>query len=211
MGQIKTGKVISDGGAVNIPIDFIPDYLKVIARGASSTNAIVYETFPRLMAELGTIINGWSFTDGVDAEVADGSGPDTYDSAAEGPSVSEWSSAVSTAATARTSTAHGTYVRPTRTGGKGDINAIFECVTAGTSSGTEPTWPKEDGGQVTDGTTVFEKVVIPSTRVGYQGFSLPASLTGFADGNEAYFVAIKSDSSEDLGDVTGWTDGVRGA
>lgn len=211
MSKVKVGKFISDNGAVNIPVDFIPDVIELWARGASSTNALVYKAFPTLMAELGTIINGWSLTDGVDAEIADGSGPDTYDSASQGPTITTWTQAVGSGATARSVTAHGTYVRPTRTGGKGDINAVFECVVDGTSDATEPTWPKAVGERVYDGTTVWEKVVIPTKRIGYQGFSLPATLTGLADGDEGYFVATQADHVADYGDVDGWSSGVKGA
>lgn len=41
-------------------------------------------------------------------------------------------------------------VRPTARNG-----FVYQCTTAGTSSGTEPTWPTTAGGSVTDGTVVW--------------------------------------------------------
>jgi hypothetical protein len=209
MNQIKTGKLTGDNGLVYLPLGFIPNYFKMIYRGASSTSAIVYEWFKQF-GELATIIDGWSFTDGVDAEVASASGIAAYDSAAQAPTISNWTTAVATAATARTATAHGTYARPSSTSDM-DRSAIFECVTAGTGSATEPTWPANIGGQVTEpsGDVVWERVNVPETRVGYQGVRLAATMV--ADGYEAYFIAIESDEDVDFGDVDGWVGGIQGA
>lgn len=206
--QCKIGKMISDGGAIKIKCGFVPDFVLMIARGASDGNAIIYTAFPKLMADLGTPFDGWALTDGVDAEVASGSGIAEYDTASQGPTINTWSEDNANAAVARTATTPGTYIRPA-TASKGNLNAVFECITAGTSSATEPTWPVEDGGTVLDGTVEFERVVVPTQKKGYQGFSLPASLTGFADGNEGWFIAIEGDICEDMGDVTGWVSGIE--
>ncbi|MFA5382059.1 MAG: hypothetical protein WC356_02755 [Candidatus Micrarchaeia archaeon] len=207
MNQIKTGKLTGDNGLVYLPLGFIPNYFKMIYRGASSTNAVVYEWFKQF-GELATIIDGWSFTDGVDAEIASASGIAAYDSAAQAPTITSWTQAVGSAATARSVTAHGTYVRPSSTSNT-DRSAIFECVTDGTSAATEPTWPAGIGEQVTDGSTVWERVNVPETRVGYQGVRIAATMV--ADGYEAYFIAIESDEDVDFGDVDGWVGGVCGA
>lgn len=207
--QSKLVKFTGDNGAVYIPLGFIPDWVEMIYRGASSTNAVVYK-WNSLLAELGTVIDGWSLTDGVDAEIASGSGIATYNSASQLPTITTWTTSVSTAATARTSTAHGTYVRPTADSGY-DQSAIFECVTAGTGSATEPTWANApaEGYQLTDGTTVWERVIVPTERIGYQGIGIAASVVG--NDYEAYILAQKVDEVIDYGDVVGWTDGICGA
>ncbi len=207
--QSKVVKITGDNGLVYIPLGFIPDWVEMIYRGASSTNAVIYK-WNSMLADLGTVIDGWSFTDGVDAEIASGSGIAAYDSASEIPSISDWTQSVGSAATARSSTAHGTYVRPSSSS-TFDRSAIFECVTDGTSGATEPDWSKApaDGYQITDGTTVWERVTVPTTRVGYQGIRIAASVVG--NGYEAYILAVKADEVIDYGDVDGWTGGVMGA
>lgn len=37
----------------------------------------------------------------------------------------------------------------------GSISLLFQCTTAGTTAGSEPTWPTSAGGTVTDGTVVW--------------------------------------------------------
>lgn len=207
MSYTKVIKITGDNGLVYIPLGFIPDWVEMIYRGASSTSAIVYK-WNRLLGDLSTVIDGWSFTDGVDAEIATGSGIASYDSASQLPTVSAWTKTVSDDATARTVTAHGTYCSPSSTSSM-DRSAIFECVTAGTGSATEPTWPAAIGDQVTDGTTVWERVNVATGRIGYQGIRIAATVV--ADGYEAYILATQADVCEDLGDVDGWTGGVQGA
>jgi hypothetical protein len=79
-------------------------------------------------------------------------------------------------------------------------------VVDGTSSGTEPVWPSEDGAQVYDGTTVFEKVVVPTVRSGYQGVRIAAAL--MTDSDEHFYNAWQAVKNVDHGDVDGWTDGI---
>lgn len=53
----------------------------------------------------------------------------------------------------------GQYVVPTAfNSGSGSVGRIFVCTTAGTSAGTEPTWPATAGGAVTDGTAHWTEV-----------------------------------------------------
>jgi len=205
--QSKVIKITGDNGLVYIPLGFIPDWVEMIYRGTASGNAVVYK-WNRLLGDLSTVIDGWSFDGATDAEIATGSGIATYDSASEGPTITTWTTAVSTAATARTVTAHGTYVRPSSASAT-DRSAIFECVTAGTGAATEPTWPADIGGQVTDGSTVWERVNVATLRVGYQGIRIATTVV--ADGYEAYIKADQVDEIIDLGDVDGWTSGVMGA
>jgi hypothetical protein len=205
-----------DGGLVYLPLGFVPDYVKLIDYH-TDTNIKVYEWFERMEDDQASgKQEGISFTEGVTANLADAGGIAAFSTSTTLPTVTEWTSAVSTAATARTATAHGTYIKGTTsatddTGSTVDRSAIFECVTAGTSSGTEPAYPSYKGGQVTDGTVVFERVDDDCIirNIGYEGIRVAAALQ--TDGQEMYGLAIKTDSSMDFGDVAGWTDGVKGA
>lgn len=210
MSQIKVGHFEADGGLIYLPIGFIPDYFEMTAKGASSTNAIVYKWFREL--EDHDSIDGWSFTDGTDAEITAGSGIAAYDSGSELPSISDWSATASK--TARSATAPGSYVKGTTSGTNADgqdvdREAIFECVAGATTGSTEPTWPVEIGeNSALDGDVIWQLVDTPKFRAGYQGVRLAASMTGLANGNEGYYIAIQADSSEDHGDVDSWASGI---
>ncbi len=70
------------------------------------------------------------------------SAPATLYFAAIGPNKGKW--AASTAYTTSD------YVIPTTANGR-----LYKCTTAGTSAGSEPTWPTTVGGTVSDGTAVW--------------------------------------------------------
>lgn len=215
MNQIKIGHFEADGGLVYIPCGFIPDFVWLLAKGAASGNLIKYIWF-REMEDHDTL-DGWIDTpNAAPAQIAAASGFAAFDTGSEGPTITEWSSGMT--GTARTSTAHGTYAKATTSGvdvngNEIDRSAIFECVTAGTAHTSEPVWPHimgENG--PSDNGVIWQKVNVATKRVGYQGFRLAASMTGLANGNEGYFIAIGSGGNvEDYGDVDGWTSGVRGA
>ena len=112
---------------------------------------------------------------------------------------------------ARSATAAGTYVKGTtsgtdNTGATVDREAVFECVTAGTGGSTEPVWPSAVGGQVTDGSTVFEKVNADFLRTGYQGVTVAAALR--TNSRYYFYIAIKAHDSVNHGDVDGWPSGI---
>lgn len=208
VNQIIVGHYEQDGGLIYLPLGFVPDYLKLVDFH-TDTNIIIYEWFRRMQLDQSTgKQEGFSITEGVTANLADDAGITAYDTGSQGPTVTTWTSTVATNATARTATAHGTYVRPT-TDSSTDREAIFECVTAGTSSGTEPTWPAAIGEQVTDGTVVFERVNVSREQIGYKGVCIQDDIQ--TDGQEMYFLAIKADDALDYGDVDGWTGGIEGA
>jgi hypothetical protein len=209
MSQIVTARFQADAGAVYLPFGFIPDFF-VLLDFADDTNSDFY-WFWKAMEDYGAsgYQDGILVNEGVTDTLASGAGISTYNTAASAPTVSAWSA--SSSPTARTSTAHGTYVHPTIGNSQGfDVNAIFECVTAGTGGSTEPTWPKDPSGQVTDGTNVWERVDADAviTRVGYQGVAVDFNIT---DNHEVYCLAIQADQSHNWGDVVGWTGGVYGA
>ena len=208
---IRTGVFLADGGLINLPLGYIPDYFKLMDLN-TSTNIVFYEWRQRQEGDMATgLQEGVSITEGVTARLADDGGITAYDTGTQSPTVTEWTTAVSTAATARTATAAGTYVKGTtsgtdNTGATVDREAVFECVTAGTGGSTEPVWPSAVGGQVTDGSTVFEKVNADFLRTGYQGVTVAAAL--MTNSRYYFYIAIKAHDSVNHGDVDGWPSGI---
>ena len=204
--QIKTGNFLADGSLINLPIGFIPDYFQMHDVG-EGTNPNMVQWFRRQQVNSATGEQEGMLTTGTSGAVtllADDGGITAFETGSQIPTVTTWTKAVGDAATARSATAAGTYVKPS-VANKADRGSIFECVTAGTSAATEPTWPDADGEQVLDGTTVWEKVNVSKQRAGYQGVVIAGAL--MTDGREMYYLAL-SGASVDHGDVDGWTDGV---
>lgn len=202
MNKIKTGHYEQDGGIINLPLGFIPDYIELANR--DGTNTTFYKWYREMSKEATGSQEGISITEGTTADMADDAGIVAFNTGSEGPTVTTWTQSVGSAATARTATAAGTYVKPS-VASTADRGSIFECVTAGTSAATEPTWPAADGEQVTDGTTVWEKVNVSKQRGGYQGVVVQDNIQ--TDGQEMYYFAVQANQSVDHGDVNGWTDG----
>ena len=208
MSQITTAYFIADGAAVYLPVGYVPDYALLVLWGADT--AVDFYTYFKLIEDEGAAAcaGGVLVNEGATDVMAHDSGLSAYDTATGAPTISAWSA--SSTPTARTSTAHGTYVRPTIGNTQGfDTSAIFECVTAGTGAATEPTWPKTPSEQVTEGSNVWERVdgdaVI--TRAGYKGLAVDVAVS---DSVECTLLAIEADHAWNWGDVVGWTDGVYG-
>ena len=203
--KIKVGHFTADGSLINLPIGFIPDYFQLHDVGEGTNPDMVQwfreqESSEATGSQEGMLTTGSS---GVVTLLADDGGITAFNAGSESPTVTTWTKAVGDAATARTATAAGTYVKPS-VANVADRGSIFECVTAGTSDAAEPTWPDADGEQVTDGTTVWEKVNVSKQRTGYQGVIIAAGIqTG---GREMYYLAMAGDSV-DHGDVDGWSNG----
>jgi hypothetical protein len=207
MSQISVAKYISDGDAVYLPFGFVPDFALVANFGAATATVFYY--WWKMMDDLEATgyQEGISVTEGVTGTLADAGGLQPYDTSSDAPTVSVWSA--SSTPTARTSTAAGTYVHPTRANSQGmDYSAVFECVTAGTGAATEPTWPKDPSGQVTDGTNVWERVdgECIKARRGYKGLAMAGGIE--TDSCLMYVLAIQADQSWNWGDVVGWTSGI---
>ncbi len=219
---IRVGHFLGDGEIVYLPIGFIPDYFRLCDIDSGTGNAAVamHEWFERMQDDEATgSQEGWALglsTLGYVTMHSDTQGITAYDTGTEFPAngtgagqLSEW--AASTAYTARTATAPGSYVKATvgalsDTGQVVDREAIFECVTGGTSHTAEPTWPSKIGGQVLDSTPVWEMVNTPKYRGGYQGVVISATIQ--TDSHEYYYLAIKAHDSVDHGDVDGWPGGI---
>lgn len=215
--NIRVGRWEADGGDVNIPCGFVPDYVRVVEVG--ETNPNIYEWFERQededasASQEGNILTG---STGVVTQSADDAGIKAYDTGSQFPAsgtgagqISQW--AASTSYTARTATAAGSYIKgtvgaTTDTGQVVDREAIFECVTGGTSGASEPTWPSRIGGQVLDSTPVWEMVNTATFRGGYQGFVVADDIQ--TDSRIYHYLALKADDSVSHGDVDGWPSGV---
>ncbi len=214
--NIRTGHWEADGGDVNVPIGFVPDYVKVFDINAGNT--LIYHWFERMEDdEASQSQEGISDTGGVKALLADDAGIKAFDTGSVGPAsgtgagqLAEWAS--TTSYTARTATARGSYVKGT-VGALNDLGqvvdreAIFENVGAdGNSDSTEPTWPTAVGAQILDSTPIWELVVdVPVQRTGYQGFTIADNIQ--SNGREYYYLALKADDSINHGDVDGWPSG----
>ena len=203
--QIKVGQFVQDGGLVNLPLGFIPDYIEFANRDLTNT---VFTKWWKLMEtnDISGSQEGIAIADGGGTtDLADAGGITAYDTGAQIPTITTWTKAVGDAATARTATKAGTYVKPS-VANEGDRGSVFECVTAGTSDSTEPTWPVVDGENVTDGTTVWKKVNVNLQRGGYQGVVIAGAIQ--TDGQLMYYFALMADQAVVHGDVDGWPGGV---
>ena len=203
--QIKVGHFEADGGLINLPIGFIPDVIDLDEVGTTNPDHVRWyrsqESDEASGSQEGMITNG---ADGVITKLADAGGITAFNSSSQTPTIQEWTEARATAATARTATAPGTYIKPT-VPNSADRGSIFECVTAGTGNSTEPTWPDADGENVTDNSVVWQKVNVSLQRGGYQGVIIAAALS--TNGQEWYYEAKQSDQSVDHGDTDGWASG----
>ena len=220
---IRVGHFLGDGGDVHIPIGFIPDYFRLcdLDGVTSNVDVTIHEWFERMEDDEATARRaGWGMgfaTLGYLNLHGDGAGITAYDTGSVSPAsgtgagqLAQW--VASTSYTARTATARGSFVKGTvsatnNLGQVVDREAIFECVTGGTSGTTEPSWPSAVGGQVLDSTPVWELVVdVPVKQQGYQGVTVAAEIA--VSDHECYYLAIRAHDSVDHGDVDGWPSGV---
>jgi len=212
--KFVTGHFEADGAIIYLPIGFVPDYF-MMCDASYTTATIFYHWWSALETDaFATALEGFSVSQGVTADLATTAGISAYNTGTQAPTITTWTTSVSTAATARTSTTRGTLVKPTGAaanvdGALADKSMVFECVTAGTGSATEPTWPVGIGDQVTDSSTVWELVNQPTFRAGYQGVAIAAAL--MTDGDEHFYNAFLADENIDWGDVAIWPDGIYGS
>lgn len=213
MNQIKVGHYEGDGGLIYLPLGFVPDFFLLIDY---TTNPIIYVWFERMEDDEATSsLEGLIIAGGSTAftKSADAGGILAYDSGSQIPTITEWSTGATVVA--KTTTAHGTYYKGTSTGtdkdGRAvDRDAIFECVASTTTGATEPVWPSIIGDDsASDNGVIWRKVDVAKLRGGYKGVRIAAGIQG--DSREMYCLAIQADSSEDWGDVVGWTGGIYGA
>ncbi len=213
--QIKVGHYEADDGLINLPIGFIPDVFDMDEVGTTNPDHIRWykrqEQDEASGSQEGMITNG---ADGVISKLGDAAGITAYEASSQRPSIGIWEASNTTVddrqgntitVVARTATAPGTYINPT-VGSTTDRHALFECVTAGTTGSTEPTWPDAIGENVTDNSMVWQRVDVSLQRGGYQGVIIAAALN--TNGQEWYYEAKQTSQNVDHGDVDGWTDGI---
>jgi hypothetical protein len=199
--NIKVGNFTADGGLINLPLGYIPDYFQLHNVG-EGTNPNMYQWFRAQEQVMGTTMQEGMITTGTSGIVtlaAADAGIIAYDTGAEAPSIATWTQTLADAAAA------GAYFKAS-VASDADRGSIFELTTAGTGTAVEPTWPEADGATVTDGTNVFTKVNVSKQRIGYQGVVIQDNIQ--TDGEENFYLALKAIQSIDHGDVDGWTDGI---
>jgi len=219
MSRIVTGHWEPDGSDVYIPCGFVPDFLLGLNFGASTE--LLYYWWGAEMEAAETTAGVADDGAGVLSKMTEAAGFNGYDTGVQAPygdvsagaAIADW--VLSTAYEARSATAHGDYVRATKTGVDDnglivDMSCIFECVTAGTTNTTEPVWPSApEAISVSDNGTYWQKVTdVPTSVGGYQGFLVCNDIQ--VDGEEWYYLAILADEVIDHGDVTGWPGGIKG-
>ncbi len=204
MNKIKVGQFKQDGGLINLPLGFIPDYIELANRDLTNT---VFTKWWRLMEtdDISGSQEGIAIADGGGTtDLGDAAGITGYDTGVQTPTIVEYADAG--APTARSATAPGTYVRPS-SGNAQDRGSLYECVATTGSVSTEPTWPSADGEQVTDDSSnTWEKVNVSIQRGGYQGVVIAAAIQ--TDDQLMYYVALQANQSVVHGDTAGWTDGI---
>ena len=201
--KMNTGSFIADGLAVNVDVGFIPDFVIAFEGCEEGDPQIHYWMRERIDAASALGQFGFLDTAGTKStHAAAANGFASLDTVAPklmlpapsgtGEAISDlplnWTTARSTAATARSTTAVGTVIKPTA--GK-ENGFVYECTTAGTGSATEPTWPTVLGDTVTDGSTVWTCRESKIKNVGVKGFTLGA--TGQTDSDEWSWVAFAAD------------------
>lgn len=221
---IRVGHFLGDGGDVFLPLGFIPDYFRMADidhASVSNVDVQIFEWFERMQDDEATgSQEGWKTdeTAGYVTLMSDSEGITAYDTGTQLPAsgfdageLGQWTA--TTAVDVRTATAAGSYAKGTvgatdDTGAVVDRDAIFENVGSsdGNTGSTEPTWPSAIGGQVVDGSAIWEKVNTPTFRGGYQGVTLAAEVA--ENSHEYYYLAIRAHDSVDHGDVDGWPNGI---
>lgn len=206
MNKIKTGHWEADGGIVNIPIGFIPDYFMMATM--ISTPIFYHWWRSQESEEASGQREGIIEAQTTHTLAADDAGITAYEADSQTPTITDYATLISesTTPTAKTATAPGTYAKPS-VGNAQDRGSIYECVTSSSTALVEPTWPSIDGAQVTDSAgNVWEKVNVSRQRGGYQGVIIEDNIQ--TDGEEMYYVALQSNWDVDHGDVDGWTSGI---
>jgi len=200
----------ADGLAVNLELGEIPDRAMLFVN-TEATNPDIYFWFRGMVDDdsmNGLLLTGSSGV--VTRMTSEATGIIAYDSGviigvnvispvpgAEDifASVADWTEAGVTAATARSATAVGTIIRPTIHNGR-----VYECTTAGTSSGTEPTtYTTVLGETVTDNDVVFTCIDENVAQKSAAGLTIGA--TTQTDGGENYIWVERSANHRDRGDA----------
>ena len=215
MSKMGIRHFLSDGLATIVELGYVPDMCKVHLD--EGTNPDIVTWFKRMFDDEG--IYGFLLTgsSGVITRLTTAAtGISAYDTATlkamlpapngSGNEASatlplEWTTARSSAASARSVTVTGTLIKPTS---GNETGLIYECTTDGTGSGTEPTWPTRPGESVTDNSTVWIARNLKVKMIGVKGIQIGADVSQNTNGNQIYIEAYGADKDPadlDAGDV----------
>ena len=210
MSQVVSGTFIADGSTLNIDVGFIPDYVEAFE--LTSGPEIIYRWYRCLedeatsgrygledsgagvITECATAAAGFAAYNGSKNSFVLITDPAT-DELVPVAVYGEYTTTISSAATARSVTDIGTIIRPSAANHNG---YVYECVTAGTGS-DEPTWPTTPGDTVLDNDVKFicrEENIVKGAGM---GFAIGATLSVNSD--LWVFKAERHDRMGDLGDA----------
>ncbi len=201
--KMNTGSFIADGNEVQVDVGFVPDLVIAIEGQEESTPQFHYWLRERIDSASGdaqfgildsggtkskhaAAINGFAPLDEATNKIKLPAPSGNGEAVADPPN--PYTVARSTAATARSTTALGTVLKPSL--GK-ETGYVYECTTAGTGSAEPSVWPTVPGETITDGTVTYitreEKVFQGNVK----GFTLGA--TGQTDSDEWTWIAFGAD------------------
>jgi len=208
MSQIYSGHFQQDAETTILDLGFIPDTFELFINDGTAPDIIKWW---KEMVDQGTALYGFLCT-GSTGEYTQlttaASGISAYNSSVNGvllpapngegkaeAAVIEYAAA--STPTARTVLIVGTVVRPSTRN-----NYIYECTTSSGAVVTEPTWPTVPGNTVTDdGSNVWTCRNEEVSNSGAKGVTIGTSVSQASDGDEAWFIATKSDIDRDKGDA----------
>lgn len=206
----------SDGLAAIIDLGFVPNLAKVHLDDGTNVDIITW--FQRMFDDqetYGTIMTGTSGITTVAGTAA--TGISAFDSTLlrqmlpapngdglqGGTLAAAYTVARSTAATARSTTALGTVLKPSVNDVAAKIGLVYECLTAGTGS-AEPTWPTVVGDTVLDNDVLYIARESNLQDIGVKGIQIGADVINNDDGNNVYVEAYLADADPtfvDAGDI----------
>lgn len=216
MSQQVLRHFVSDGLAAIIDLGFVPDMVKVHLDDGTNVDIITF--FKRMFDDegtYGTIMTGTSGITTVAGTAATGISafdstllrqmlPAPSGNGLQGATLAEaYTVARSTAATARSTTALGTILKPSINNVAAKKGLVFECTTAGTGS-AEPTWPTEAGESVVDNSVVYIARESIIEDIGVKGIQIGVDVINNDNGNNVYVEAYRADfdpSVVDAGDI----------
>lgn len=203
--KFNQGQFVADGSAVNVDVGFIPDFvigvegleegswqLYLWFRSAIDSASALGQYGLKVVAGTHSVISaaasGFAPLDTIALRLLlpNPAGGDDLAVALPNP----YTVTRSSNATARTSTALGTVLKPSLNNVAAKFGLVYECITAGTGS-AEPTWPTIAGGRVLDNDVEYIAREEKSENRGIKGFTLGG--TGQTDSDEWIWAAFAAD------------------
>ncbi len=204
----------SDGLATIVDLGYIPEMCKLHLD--EGTNPDIITWFRRMFDDEGIYGHIMTGSTGVVTRATTAAtGISAYDSATlkamlpapsgDGEAAAtlplSWTQTRSSNASARSTTALGTLIKPTS---GNETGLIGECTFDGTGDSSEPTWPTRAGESVTDGTTIWIMRNLKVKMIGVKGIQIGVDVIQNDNGNQLYLEAYGADKDPadvDAGDV----------